>query len=355
MASSVGCTAHYCIFCRCKRRRERRLYESMKIAFIGGNGHHYLRGALPAHPDWEVAVASDGHDTEAARGFSGRFPNARWFDEPLAVLEQWQPDIVSIGGVYGKNGDLAALALERDIPVVCDKPIAGSRAQLERLRELTSGTARVLLTEFPFRSHAEFRAARHAVQSGQIGEVVLASAQKSYRFGASRPNWYRERELYGGTLLWIASHAIDAIRFCTNQPFARVVGTGGNVSRPDYDSMEDHVCAMFELENGGTALVHADFLRPQSAPTHGDDRLRIAGSLGVVEVRDGRCILISGEDGERDITDCVEGRPVHEELLAALRAESKEFYSTKESLEVAAILLGARDAADERAWRSFEK
>ena len=325
----------------------------MKIAFIGGNGHHYLRGALPSHPDWEIALASDGFDSVAARSYSERFVGARWFDEPQVLLDKWKPDVVSIGGVYAKNGDLAALALERDIQVVCDKPIAASWPQLERLREITNRTSGVLLTEFPFRSQAEFRAARSAVCDGLVGEIVLATAQKTYRFGASRPGWYRDRELYGGTLLWIASHAIDAVRFCTNQPFARVIGTGGNVSRPDYGSMEDHVAAMFELSNGGTALVHADFLRPHSAPTHGDDRLRIAGSRGVVEVRNGRCVLIEGEQGERDITSSVEVRPVHEELLAALAGETSEFYSTQESLEVAAILLAARDGADERAWKSF--
>ncbi|BCM93631.1 hypothetical protein IAD21_05522 [Abditibacteriota bacterium] len=325
----------------------------MRLAFIGGFGHHYMRGALASHPDWQIAVSGDGHDSDAAKNLSKGIQNSQWFDDPLTLLDEFKPDVVSIGAIYALNGTLAALALERDIAVVSDKPIATSWPALERLRELTGGTGRILLTEFPFRSHKEFRAARWAVQSGQIGEVVLATAQKSYRFGASRPAWYRDRELYGGTLVWIASHAIDVIRFCSGVPYKRAIGTGGNVSRPDYASMEDHVTALFELSNGGTAIVHADYLRPQSAPTHGDDRLRIAGSQGVVEVRNGRCILISGSEGERDITDSVQGRPVNEELLAALNGESSEFYSTQQSLEIAAILLQARDATDERSWHSI--
>ena len=325
----------------------------MRLAFLGGFGHHYLRGALASHPDWQIAVSGDGHDTEAAHNLCNGIQGARWFADPLDLLDDFRPDCVSIGAVYALNGDLAAHALERDISVVSDKPIATNWSQLDCLRELTEGTNRVLLTEFPFRSQPEFRAARHAVQCGHIGEVVLATAQKSYRFGASRPAWYADRDLYGGTLLWIASHAIDVIHFCTGVPYKRATGTGGNLSRPGYGSMEDHVAALFELANGGTALVHADFLRPQSAPTHGDDRLRIAGTRGVVEVRDGRCLLIEGAEGERDITDSVRDRPVHEELLAALRGESTEFYSTKESLEIASVLLQARDAADSHDWRSL--
>jgi predicted dehydrogenase len=324
----------------------------MRIGFIGGNGHHYLRHLLhepDAQQEYSVAVASDGHD-DAAQGLAGKISASGWFETPAQLFDKFQPDVVSIGAVYGYNGEIAAAALERDIAVVSDKPIAATWQQLERLRELTQGTARVLLTEFPFRSQAEFRAARAAVQDGRIGEVVLATAQKSYRFGASRPAWYANREDYGGTMLWVASHGIDVIHFATGQKLGRVVGVQGNLSRPDYDAFEDHCVAMFEMENGGSAVVHADFLRPGGAASHGDDRLRIAGSKGVVEVLDGRCRLISGDKPETDITDSVEVRPVHFELLAALRGESSELYSTLASLDMAGVLLRAREAADARQW-----
>lgn len=325
----------------------------MKLAFIGGFGHHYLRGALAFHPDWQIAVAGDGLEPEAARGLCEKIPGAQWFEEPRYLLDTFAPDLVSIGAVYGINGDMVSLALERDVPVVSDKPVAATWAQLERLQQLTQDNARILLTEFPFRSQREFRAARQAIRDGLIGEVMLATAQKSYRFGASRPAWYSNRDLYGGTLLWIASHGIDAVRFCAGQEFDRVTGTDNNLSRSQYGTMEESVSALFELRNGGTAIVYADFLRPQSAPTHGDDRLRIAGSKGVVEVREARCVLIFGDEGERDITDSVQVRPVYEELLAAVRGEIDEFYSTRESLAIAQILLRARDAVDKREWQSF--
>ena len=35
-----------------------------------------------------------------------------------------------------------------------------------------------------------------------------------------------------------------------------------------------------------------DYLRPATAPTHGDDRLRIAGTLGVVEHQEGRGLTL---------------------------------------------------------------
>ena len=130
-----------------------------------------------------------------------------------------------------------------------------------------------------------------------------------------------------------------ARRFCAGRRFRRVLGVQGNLSRPALAGMEDHCVALFELENGASAVVHADYLRPAKAATHGDDRLRIAGSRGVVEVRDGRCRLVTEGEPERDITDDVTVRPVHEELLAALRGESREFYGTDASLEMAERLV----------------
>jgi predicted dehydrogenase len=323
----------------------------MRLAFIGGYGHHYLRHLLREPGEYTVAVAGDGHDPDAARGMVTKLGVAAdWYDDPEHCFEIFRPDVVSVGAVYGYNGAVAAAALERDLPVVSDKPIAATWEQLDRLRDLTDGGSRVLLTEFPFRSQAEFRAARAAIADGRIGEVVLATAQKSYRFGASRPAWFANRRDYAGTLLWVASHGIDAVRFCTAQTFRRVIGVQGNLSRPAYGDMEDHCVALFEMENGGSAVVHADYLRPAGAPTHGDDRLRVAGSRGVVEVREGRCRLLTDDAPEQDITESVTVRPVQRELLAALRGEPGEFYSTAASLEMAETLLRARDAADRRQW-----
>ena len=320
----------------------------MRLAFIGGHGHHYLRAALsdPAVTiERPIPVAGDGVDDEKAKAFGATLGDTLWFDDARDMLDAVRPDVVSVGAVYARNGEWAAAALERGIAVVSDKPVAASWESLARLRALTEGAQRLLLTEFPFRALPEFRAARAAVAGGLVGEVVLATAQKSYRFG-TRPPWYDDRALYGGTLLWIASHGIDLLRFATGQRLRPLWGRQGNLSQPAYPTMEDHVACAFALEGGGSGLVHADFLRPALARTHGDDRLRLAGSKGMIEVRDGRCLLTTHDRPETDITDTVPTVPVHQALLAALASGGDEYYSTAASLEMAELLLQARDVAD---------
>lgn len=324
--------------------------DIFRLAFVGGSGHHYLRGLL-RDPDsasrYETALAGDGCDDEATRAYAEKLNSPTWFDSCRDMLERFRPDVLSVGAVYGLNSRFATEALQRGIPVVSDKPIAASWDELRRLAELAGKPGAKLITEFDFRSEAPFRAAHHAVAEGVIGDVVLATAQKSYRFG-SRPKWYADRKLYGGTILWVASHAIDVIPFVTGLPIANVTARQGNLSRPDYGTMEDHCALLFELDRGATGIVHADFLRPKAAPTHGDDRLRVAGTRGVVEVRAERCILTTRDRGETDITDHVPVRPVHEELFEAACGAGSDYYSTDHSITTAAVLLACRDAADQQ-------
>jgi predicted dehydrogenase len=150
--------------------------------------------------------------------------------------------------------------------------------------------------------------------------------------------------------MWVASHAIDVIPFVTGQRLMSAIGHGGNLSRPDFGSMEDHVAALFVISGGGTAVVHADFLRPAAAATHGDDRLRVAGSEGVLEIIGGRCRLITNGQPETSLTERTPARPIHLELLDALRGEPSELYSTAESLAAARTLLRVRAAVDEGHW-----
>jgi predicted dehydrogenase len=322
----------------------------MRLGFIGGWGHHNLAQLLRSAPQMisATAFAGDGVDLDRPRSRAQKMPGARWFEDARQMLDEFQPDVVNVGAVYGVNGDWIAACLERAIPVVSDKPIAASWAQLDRLRGLSDGRpGRVIVTEFSSRSSAAMRAARDAVAQGLIGQVVLATAQKSYRFG-ERPAWYGDRSLYGGTTLWVASHALDFIRFATGLGFTCVYGQSVNLSKPQFPAMEECTVSMLELENGAAAVVHTDYNRPAKAPTHGDDRLRIAGSQGVIEVRDGRCELISDEREPTDITDRAQPLDAAMEMLHAAQGRASDAYGTASSLEMAAVLLAARDAADGR-------
>src|SRR5207249_5088681 len=85
-----------------------------------------------------------------------------------------------------------------------------------------------------------FRAARQAVQQGAIGEPILISSQKSYKYGAKRPWFYRERKTYGGTIPWVGIHALDYMEWVSGQKYTHVAAYEGNKAHSQSPGCEDH-------------------------------------------------------------------------------------------------------------------
>lgn len=325
----------------------------MRIAVIGGNGHHSLL-ALAGKEDGVqvVAVASDGRDENALRFKESPWwtGDTKYYDDYRKMLDEVKPELVSVGCQFAFNGQACIAALERGINAVSDKPIANSDEELQRLHELTGDGNRHVIAEFTMRWYPDYYAAHQAIRLGSIGEPVLIQAQKSYRFGDARPDFYKKRETYSGSVLWVTSHAFDFVAWTTGLDYRSVTGLGGNLAKPDYGEMEDHVALLCEMSNGASCVIHGDYLRPAKAPTHGDDRLRVAGSQGVIEVREGMCILITNEAEQQilemtppNATDTARG------LLAAAKGESDARITTEECLRLAEVLLKARDATDRKA------
>jgi predicted dehydrogenase len=264
------------------------------------------------------------------------------------MLDREELDIVGICLPYYLNAKAAMAAVKKGLHVVMEKPVATTLADFEALRSMVVQRKVRLTALLGMRLDPPYRAIRESIGKGLIGEPVLATAQKSYKFGKSRPDFYRSKEQYGGTIPWVGIHAIDYMHYTTQLAYTRVAAFQGNKFHPQYPGVEDHAGILFELSNGGTALLNLDFLRPESAPTHGDDRLRIAGSEGVLEIKDGgkRVELITAS-GVGDIA-LPEARPFFADFVAELRGEGKHILSPEEPFEMTRVALLARESADKK-------
>ena len=318
-----------------------------RLLFVGGSGHHYLRNLLEVGAEGMMLV--DPADAAGSQAFAQRHRIEIQTGTLAEVASEFAPDVVSVGAIYAYNVAYVTDALRLGLPVVSDKPIATTRQQLAEIEAIVAQPgAPALVTEFDWRSRPSLRAARAAVAEGRIGPVVLAVGQKSYRFG-TRPAWYADASMYCGTMLWIASHALDAIAFtlgADGEPPRVVFARGGNVSREAYGSMEDHVTATLALPRGGTGIVHADLLNPAASPTHGKDRLRLVGGQGEVLVEEGRCILTTDDQPPTDITsEGEQGASLAGRLLAAALGTGDDGdYGTQASLLSARLMLSAQEA-----------
>jgi predicted dehydrogenase len=316
----------------------------MKIGIIGGYGHE----SIHAHPEAEFAWADDGYDHQSATRATSR--GGRHFADMATLLREFDPTIIYIGSAYARNGTLAAAALRAGKSVVCEKPLASSPEDLLTLRTLTESTGLHIVAEYTMRWHPSVLKVREIVQSGALGRPIMVQGQKTYKFGASRPDFYRQRATFGGIIPWVASHAIDYCSWCTGLAYLSVSASHGNRAFPDYPGMEDHAALFFQMAGQIPCLITADFLRPQGAATHGDDRLRITGEKAVVEMIDHDVTLIDAAGTHHwhcPTTATCDIQRARDLVSAALGGPG--LLSMAESFTVTAATLAARTAADTHA------
>ncbi len=322
----------------------------LRVAFLGRSGHAYvaLRSMAETEDAELVAYATipPEEPPDYFDAWKDQMGDAKGYDSWQELVDQEKPDLVQVSGAYYQNGVVAAYAAERGCHVLVEKPIATTLDQLATLKTAVAQSGVRLTAMLGTRLAPPYQAAKRAIDDGAIGEPLLVYAQKSYKFGTNRPDWYGVREKYGGSIPWITIHMIDMINFLLADPFAGVVAmhktftVGGT-----HPECEDVMSMLFELRNGGAAAVNGDYLRPPGAGSHGDDRIRIVGAEGIVEVMAGRTTLID-KDGERELPLEETEDNIFLNFVNHLAHGTEHVIGPNDAFRSTEVALKARDAAD---------
>ena len=191
-----------------------------------------------------------------------------------------------------------------------------------------------------------FYTAWRAIQDGAVGTVRLLNTRKSSRLG-ERPQYYRQRSSYGGTIPWLGSHAIDWIYWFSGESFRSVYATHSTRENRNHNDLEVSALCHFTLTNEVFASASIDYLRPANAPTHGDDRVRVAGTEGVIEVRGGEVFLINEQtDGEERLTVSCD-RQIFRDFVEQIEGKITSLLNVEDIFAVTEACLLARQSADE--------
>jgi len=326
-----------------------RLGRPVRIALIGLEGHtgEILR-PLPQLPDVQVvALADEDEKALAAATRNPRLKGARVYTDYRRLLEREQLDVVAICGPNGGRAERILAAIERGLHVVAEKPLAIEMDELERIERALSKHRVRLSMLLPMRFSPPYLALKQVVDSGEIGEVAMITAQKSYKLG-ERPAWYRRRSTYGGTIPWIGIHTVDLMRWTSGRELVEAVSCQARLFLPDLGDMENVTGTLFRLDNGGAGLLHMDYLRPETAPTHGDDRLRLAGSKGVAEYQAATGVTVVSQSSKpRVIEKLPPAQSLFVDFLESVYLGKRPGLSLEEILRVNRIVLLARQSAEE--------
>lgn len=326
-----------------------RLPKKVRLAIIGLEGHtSEILDPMNQLPDVELAAVWD-RDPKVAQDFAGsrHGRGARAYGGWRELLDRETLDMVGICGTNGERAEIILECAKRKLHIVAEKPLAITAPDLDRVKHAVAQSGIRLTMLISMRFEGVYRALHEIVAAGEIGEVAQISAQKSYKLG-ERAEWMRDRSTFGGTIPYIAVHMVDLMRWTSGRELVEAVSFQGRVGFPHLRDMENTTATIFRLDNHGTGALHMDYLRPDTAPTWGDDRLRLAGTRGVAEYQAATGVtLVTGKEAPRQIRDLPPDGSLFLDFLASVYLGKPSGLDLRDIYRVNEIVLAARDAADQ--------
>jgi predicted dehydrogenase len=231
--------------------------------------------------------------------------------------------------------------------IIAEKPLALDIESLKKVYQAVMNNAVKLTAMLSMRSEPEFIATKDIYDNGVIGEAVVVNGRKSYKYG-NRPEWFGDKQLYGGTIGWVGIHAIDFTNFITGMGFKKVAAMKGNYSHSDRPACEDNCTMNLELENGGHATISVDLFRPVSAGSHGDDWIRVVGTRGIIEASgsNNTCTVIVDSKNPESVELPAKGRIFKDFLLAVAGDDNIKIYQ-EESFMLTYVCLCGQTSAEQ--------
>lgn len=324
--------------------------KTKRIAYVGGCGHwpqvaREFQGRLDVE-NVGVAPAYAGESVAGAQDHAAFAENLPVYSSAEEMLTAAKPHIAVVSTRPDHIARNAILAAGMGCDVICEKPIGLTAEETDAVYDAVQRNGVQLLPMLSMRFSPVMIKARELVVAGEIGEAASIFAQKSYPFG-ERPEWFGDRAKYGGTFPWVGIHAVDMIHFVTGLGFTSVKARHTNFTHVERPDCEDSCAAIFELTSGAFASVTADLFRPGKAPTYGDDRIRIAGTKGVLEaVANEGTVRLINESGESVLQAESEISPFYSRLLEGSE-EGFPAVGAADGFLLTDAVLAARDSADQ--------
>jgi len=226
-------------------------------------------------------------DPERLDAFCDQFGvrKARSFQE---ILDDPEVRLVTAAAIPSQRWEFGRQVLEAGKDYYTDKSPFTTLDQLEEARRTVEQTGQKYFCDYSERLHTEAGwYAGELIREGAIGDVLQVLILAPHNLAAhKRPDWFFDKESYGGILTDIGSHQFE--QFLTfgggsdgEVKFARVE----NFANPDHPGLEDFGEASLVLDNGVSCYCRLDWFNPAGHRTWGDGRTFILGTQGTIEVR----------------------------------------------------------------------
>ena len=275
------------------------LGRRLRIAVIGGGEGsfigpmHRIAARLDDRYEIVTGVLSSNPDKAARQGRDMGFAPDRVYATVAEMLEKERarPDGIDVVDIMTPNDShfgYAMSALEAGLDVICDKPMANTVDEAERLYRKVAETGLVFCLTHNYTGYAMVRQAKEMIALGQIGEVRLV--QVEYVQGGrsveepvdpAKPRAWKYDPAKGGPSLVmgdIGTHAHNLLRFVTGLEVAEVAAEVGHIVPNRI--VDDYAGALLRMSNGARGSF---WVTQAAAGVENCLRFRVSGSKGSLE------------------------------------------------------------------------
>lgn len=237
-------------------------------------------------------------DPAKVAAFREQFPSVQVAGSEAEVLDDPGIRLVAAAAVPSERCALGLRVMESGKDYFTDKAPLTTLDQLSAARDAVQRTGRKYAVYYSERVHVESAVfAEHLIGEGAIGRVLQVVGFGPHRLNApSRPQWFFDKQTYGGILIDIGSHNIDQILHFTGSTDATVVNSKiANYAHPEYPELDDFGDANLVTDTGASGYFRCDWFTPDGLRTWGDGRTFILGTEGFIELR--KYLNIGTDDG----------------------------------------------------------
>ncbi|QEV98921.1 Gfo/Idh/MocA family oxidoreductase [Microbacterium caowuchunii] len=212
---------------------------TLRVAIIGGG----FMGRMHAHA-WRTAprffdlarspgvALLVGRDGDRAAAAAARFDVPESTDDWREAIARDDIDVVDICTPGDTHAEIALAALAAGKHVLCEKPLANSVADADRMAaaaDVAAARGIVSMCGFSYRRTPALSLARRLVESGRIGRIRHVRAQylQDWLSDADAPHtWRLDRDRAGsGALGDIGAHSVDTAQWLTGSWITEVSAT----------------------------------------------------------------------------------------------------------------------------------
>ncbi len=193
--------------------------STLKVGVIGVGG--IARTHMPgweASPHAEVVAGAD-LASEALERWGGDWNVSKLETDSAAVINDPDIDIIDVCTPNMYHAPLSIAALEAGKHVICEKPLAPTPADVQRMIEARDKSGKMLMTAQHFRFAGRSKALKAEIDAGALGEVYHARSWMLRRTGIpTRLAFLSSQHSGGGACIDIGVHILDLTLWMMGNP-----------------------------------------------------------------------------------------------------------------------------------------